>query len=90
MTVHDKIKKFVCAQCGKKFGQNSDLTRHMKIHTNYKPYKCSVCDKSFTQLSNLTSHQITNQARQYPHLCKFCPEGFMGPGGLRKHVEKCH
>uniref|UniRef100_A0A1B0DHN2 C2H2-type domain-containing protein n=1 Tax=Phlebotomus papatasi TaxID=29031 RepID=A0A1B0DHN2_PHLPP len=50
---HLGIRPYECAECGWKFGQSSDLTKHMRKHTGDRPYKCETCGMSFSQLRNL-------------------------------------
>lgn len=50
---HLGIRPYECAECGWKFGQSSDLTKHMRKHTGDRPYKCETCGLNFSQLRNL-------------------------------------
>ena len=62
-SVHDKIKSFVCPQCGRKFAESSHLTRHMRIHTRDNLYKCKFCSKSYTRPYSLSQHEVKNHTR---------------------------
>ncbi|XP_039648866.1 zinc finger MYM-type protein 1-like [Perca fluviatilis] len=49
-------KAFSCSECGKRFGTNGHLKRHMGTHTGEKPFSCSVCMKAFRESGSLKRH----------------------------------
>lgn len=49
-------KMFSCDQCGKKFRQKRDLTRHMYTHTGEKPFSCDSCERKFARKDKLRIH----------------------------------
>ncbi|NWI10140.1 ZNF79 protein, partial [Crypturellus soui] len=53
-----------CGQCGKRFGQSSDLINHARTHTGEKPYKCSECGRGFSGNSNLIKHTRIHTGEQ--------------------------
>ena len=36
-SVHEKVKPYMCSDCGKLFALNGDLTRHKRVHSGSKP-----------------------------------------------------
>ncbi|EFA02595.1 zinc finger protein 264 isoform X1 [Tribolium castaneum] len=53
----EKIRKYQCKYCSKKFGWPTDLKRHILIHTGERPFKCQCCDSTFTRNFLLKKHQ---------------------------------
>jgi hypothetical protein len=46
----------VCSICGRGFGKQEHLVRHMRIHTRERPYPCPSCHKSFARRDVLNRH----------------------------------
>lgn len=62
-----KEKKYVCDQCGKRFGYKHILQEHKNLHYGIKPYACPLCNKRFAAKSNLIQHRhrhIANEQMQ--------------------------
>ncbi|NXW57792.1 ZN551 protein, partial [Eurystomus gularis] len=57
-------RPYKCHQCGKSFGQSSELLGHQHVHTGEKPYLCAECGKSFTRKFSLWVHQRGHGARR--------------------------
>ena len=51
------VSKHQCTVCGKCFGSNKDVRRHMLVHTGEKPYSCDICGRRFTQKSSMKTHR---------------------------------
>ncbi|XP_059205885.1 uncharacterized protein LOC131984936 [Centropristis striata] len=85
-TVFTDEKLFRCVECGKIFGCNSLLKRHIRIHTGEKPFCCSVCGKSFTQKGQLTRHKVVHTERKQ-FRCRVCNKMFNWAHHVKRH--KC-
>ncbi|XP_053620872.1 zinc finger protein 626-like [Plodia interpunctella] len=89
--VHEKIKSYVCDQCGYACGTNGELHQHRAIHSDDKPFVCKKCYKSFKTHSNLSTHMDTHEGTSYT--CGVCSRVLNSRRTLRKHLlvheERC-
>ncbi|XP_040923057.1 histone-lysine N-methyltransferase PRDM9-like [Toxotes jaculatrix] len=72
MTVHERLRPYVCTVCQKCFGQYNDLTRHLRRHQNENkkqekanqapeepnamPFGCAECSRTFSSVDTLQQH----------------------------------
>jgi ovo-like protein len=56
----DPNGKFSCRVCGKGFGLQRLLNRHMKCHSDTKRYLCTFCGKGFNDTFDLKRHTRTH------------------------------
>ncbi|XP_039990569.1 histone-lysine N-methyltransferase PRDM9 [Xiphias gladius] len=72
VTVHERLRPYVCTVCQKCFGQYNDLTRHLRSHQkenkskgeingapeepNAMPFSCSECSLTFSSVDTLQQH----------------------------------
>lgn len=72
VTVHERLRPYVCTVCQKCFGQYSDLTRHLQHHQKQSktgeklnpapeesttmPFSCAECSLAFPSVDNLQQH----------------------------------
>ncbi|CAO3586564.1 unnamed protein product [Absidia cylindrospora] len=54
----EKVERYVCSVCQKRFSRPSALQTHAYIHSGEKPFKCHVrgCGRRFSVVSNLRRH----------------------------------
>ncbi|KIP06093.1 hypothetical protein PHLGIDRAFT_471984 [Phlebiopsis gigantea 11061_1 CR5-6] len=51
-------RKYVCAECHRRFLRPSSLRTHLIVHTGNKPYECPIvgCAKRYSTKSNMKRH----------------------------------
>jgi uncharacterized Zn-finger protein len=54
---HNKLKRFECTICDKRFAYKHILQEHQNLHFGLKPHACTECDKRFAARSNLIQHK---------------------------------
>ena len=66
-----------CSQCGKLFGRNSDLRRHVEgVHEKSTAVKCTICQKIYTSPDHLKVHVRSVHEKVKLHHCTFCDKSF--------------
>ncbi|XP_038591934.1 histone-lysine N-methyltransferase PRDM9-like [Micropterus salmoides] len=71
VTVHERLRPYVCTVCQKCFGQYNDLTRHLQRHQKQSkrgelnesseecaamPFSCAECSVAFSSVDTLQQH----------------------------------
>ena len=81
---NQKIRKYSCQYCGKKFPTPSHLRDHELIHSDKKEYKCMLCNKEFTLQRQLKNHTIVIHGDS-KFICVLCGKKFATSGSLKLH-----
>jgi uncharacterized Zn-finger protein len=61
---HNKVKKFECSICSKRFAYKHILQEHQNLHFGLKPHACLECGKRFAAKSNLIQHRRRHMKTQ--------------------------
>ncbi|XP_030750862.1 zinc finger protein 436-like isoform X2 [Sitophilus oryzae] len=78
------VKSFECGVCGKEFGHQYTLMRHLPTHTDERKFNCPTCGKSFRQLSTLSQHKAIHSTER-PYICEVCNKNFNRISTLISH-----
>lgn len=78
-----------CPVCGKTFGLQRLLNRHMKCHSDRKRYLCTFCMKGFNDTFDLKRHTRTHTGVR-PYKCNMCEKSFTQRCSLESHTLKVH
>ncbi|KAK9737950.1 Zinc finger, C2H2 type [Popillia japonica] len=79
---HTKV--WQCGICGKEFGHQYILMRHLPTHTDERKFQCNVCGKAFRQMSTLSQHRAIHSAER-PYICEICQKTFNRVSTLISH-----
>ncbi|KAG4072939.1 hypothetical protein HA402_006619 [Bradysia odoriphaga] len=87
-TIHLNQKLFACTLCTKKYTNQGNLDRHVRVfHHNEKQYQCEVCQKCFSQSSILRAHlHVHNEERNYE--CNVCHQRYKTIDYLNSHKKR--
>ena len=75
---------FECAEGGKTFTHNQDLTLHLRKHYRKKSFECTLCERRFIRIDFLRKHRRIHKRR--PYVCTFCEKRFSAKPSLMRHI----
>ncbi|KAM4736178.1 zinc finger protein 1035 isoform 1-T2 [Anableps anableps] len=78
-----------CSKCGRRFSNQGNLRRHLKLHMAHQRYFCSLCTKVFTTISELEKHKASHDGNK-PFSCKLCEQRFLTRLALCEHYSGEH
>lgn len=85
----DKLKKFSCSVCNRKFKFEDNGLAHEKICGKKEgtTHKCSVCNKRFESKILADQHWTCHHKSR---VCHFCGQSFSKSESLKQHVKTVH
>ncbi|KAG7282646.1 hypothetical protein CRUP_017572, partial [Coryphaenoides rupestris] len=89
LRVHDDIRDFLCAECGKGMKTKHALRHHMKLHKGIKEYECKECNRKFAQKVNMLKHYKRHTVGK-TWTCGTCDKKYLTEYMLQKHVHLTH
>ncbi|KAL3274984.1 hypothetical protein HHI36_019758 [Cryptolaemus montrouzieri] len=78
------VKIWSCGICGKEFGHQYTLMRHLPTHTDERKFQCNTCGKAFRQMSTLSQHRAIHSSER-PYICEVCQKTFNRVSTLISH-----
>lgn len=84
-TVHEKITRFKCDECSKKYFYQSCLNKHKIKHDLRYAYKCDKCGKRMKYESSFNKHSC--EKRNTHHNCNVCSKIFDSKKKLTRHLK---
>lgn len=85
---HAGNKSFECSLCQKRYTNQSNLDRHIRIfHKKERLHTCTTCHKTFAQLSSLRLHQSVHVAER-EFSCDMCNSKFKSEIHLKLHQKR--
>ena len=85
----DKLTKFSCEICDKKFSAKTFMLSHLKIkHEGYKS-KCEFCDMDFSSIISMMNH-VRYIHKGLREKCQSCDKSFGTKSSLQLHIKTVH
>ncbi|MCJ8730219.1 hypothetical protein PDJAM_G00181790 [Pangasius djambal] len=76
---------FPCPVCGKVFGRQQTLSRHLSLHTEERKYKCHLCPYAAKCRANLNQHLTIHSVKLVSTDAEHLVNSVTSEGGERKN-----
>ncbi|XP_053478056.1 zinc finger protein 827 isoform X2 [Ictalurus furcatus] len=76
---------FPCSMCGKVFGRQQTLSRHLSLHTEERKYKCHLCPYAAKCRANLNQHLTIHSVKLVSTDAEHLVNSVTSEGGERKN-----
>ena len=90
------VRPFRCGICGRRFKQQYEMSRHVKLHTKDAdtankpaPYSCEFCGATFSKQAFMNYHRMSHTHGHALYNCDKCDACFNYSAGLTRH-KKIH
>lgn len=80
-----RLRDFICEQCGRHFTDQSNFKLHMLRHTGIKNFQCKECPKRFYTEHLLQWHERIVHQDEHPYPCRYCDKTFKNSTGRLVH-----
>nr|XP_023025905.1 zinc finger protein 665-like [Leptinotarsa decemlineata] len=84
----DRLERFCCSQCPKRFSKEESLIKHQAIHSTHsgnRPFSCHICTKAFIRKRELDRHIVTHTGMK-PFKCPRCSKSFGRKDKMIRHM----
>ena len=97
LKVHEKVKKYSCEVCNKKFFDSAGLKYHtikhhslqsIEVKIKKEQFECHFCCKKYRTYPSLRLHIRTEHEEEQNYACEKCDCKFLRESDLKKHKEK--
>lgn len=82
-------QSYTCHLCSKIFGNQRNLTRHLKTHEKNNSaspsHICEMCSKQFSNMKALRQHLNTHKEPEF--VCMLCEKSFQRKANFLEHME---
>ncbi|XP_027009706.2 zinc finger and SCAN domain-containing protein 2 [Tachysurus fulvidraco] len=86
MRVHNGVRLYRCAECGKQFCHLVNYRKHLRAHAKASVIQCVVCTAQFATQEDLQQHLDTNHFEEKFYQCDLCKRIFTSMAECKTHV----